>query len=467
MFDFFNKTRYRRCLTLGQTCDSSVYYPISNSVLHYEFPDPIDSDAVLGTITDRSGNSNDGSVLGRWSLGFEASSETGVSVGTPIVIPDDTYVGVWVRPDVASPDPAEQILDNLNSDTSVIIRTDGKLNIKGSSHSRATTLPFFTSNGVWVHLGIMFTDLRAEVYRNGVKVDTLDVGAPDGDSEIAHVGSLFGVAAFFNGAMRDFCIYPKANIDPKTAHLSPDIATATHFFKMDEGAGATLADSIAGGLTLTTSTAIWDEGYNGGQTFLQDDGSGSTTPGLTFKDSIMFVSDDECIDSGKPTDFDFGTGDFTVIAVVKELEVNTDVSYLSFIDNCNRAAGTPGIGFCLLWATDETLRFGLSNGTTLLEASRSVATLTPSGVRVLIGEREGDNIRVYYDDDATPGTESGASAYDIDPAYDSHIWTYYSDDTYNRPTNDQGNLCAFYVVDGVLTAGQKTTIVTALKAKFT
>jgi hypothetical protein len=459
---------------------SLLFYDIAGSVLHYEFPDPIDNDSVLGTILDRGTTSNDGETIGRFAFKFDGNPDAqGFTLSTPIDVEDGDYIGIWLKPVVAAPGSDIYILDNSNTALIVKQKSDGKLSITLNTGAQAeivTTLAFFTDDDTWVHLGICFgceTD-DIDIYKNGSHEENFLTGTlASGVNKIAYVGAFAGVLAPWVGLMRDFCIYDLANINPKTAYLSPDITASEFFFKMDEGTGAICEDYdfITSNLKMTDGGGgDWDAGYNASQTFRQDDGASGWEDGLTFKNNIMFVDESEGIDCGKPSDFDFGTGNFSIIIVLKPGYVPDATLNTCFFDN--QEVDTIGdFGFALYTInTSLDLIFNLRNGgagTTASIPSPAYSAVEPT---VFIGVRDGADLIVRWDStEETSATD--VSAYNATPTYNTILWTSISNSitdppVYNRVVGSQGNLAAAYILNRAIDSDERATLVTELKARF-
>lgn len=334
----FDEVRlYNKALSASEIQSLYTYAP--GPVAYWNF----DEGSGTGTISDRSGTGNTGTINGtasnaNWVPGKFGSAYDFDGSTNYISVPDhgSTSIGnkdftlmAWIKSDSAT-NGQEVITKSVGANdkeyelyVNSLAGTVGFESENNGSGDMVTTSSTPITLNTWHHIAASFNaaTLGVSIYVNGVKQPTTGsiTQLPDDLSANIHIGKRTYAASYFNGALDEVKIYNYVRTDSQViedmnaGHPAPGspVGSSIAWYKFDEGYGDAANNSGTGGSTLNGDLG----------------GSGQTCPATGTVPCPAWTNDGKL---GKSTDFD-GTDDYIQISDNNAFDFTGDMSVSAWV----------------------------------------------------------------------------------------------------------------------------------------
>ena len=396
-------------------------------------PATIDNISVkeLTQITpDLSGNSNVGKLFTGKALDFSGDGESVDIDGFQLAGSDATFA-FWINPTEAQ---NTYILD-VNPSRFVIAFSGYELSIySGAAFFKFGVIEY----GEWSRVAIVINGTSASCYVDGVQLGTTKTitAISIGSAAAASIGSIFnGTSTYYDGKLSDFQVYnavwsasdiaydyenPNHLVTDNTS-TSLTVSNLKGYWALSEGAGTVAYDSSGEGINGTIDGATYTEH----ETRIPQLGMVDYSISTPASNEVTLVANPSNLsqdirgtsvrlrenafnlglvkaDSGtghaevvKGSDFNFGTGNFTLEAWVQYKFANTNSTFNAIMGLGNQGAGASNASAHLLVSSSRfyfsVIQVSATSGAGL--------SLTEGDWYHVVGVRDGTSSKMYVDGD--------------------------------------------------------------------
>lgn len=341
---------------------------------YWNMDDGVESEGE--TVTDKSGNSNNGTLYGDNGVGDNGSGMTATASGRFGTAAEfdgtDDYIDIpnpasstkgtlaaWVYPDDASPSFQEFFIDAGAAPNRIYFL---RYNTSGNLSVRYGSMPADVDTGVnvpehtWSHVATSWNSGNYYVYLNGSQIASGTYPGSTIADVTATIGSFnSGTSLFFDGTIDEARIYNRALSPAEVEKLYRWAPGPVAHWKFDEGTGTSANDSSGNSNTGTLSSLPSNPWVNG-----------------KYGKALEFEGTNDVVNAGSDSSLD-NLPAMTISAWVFP-ECGTD--YGQIVAKSENGTPTNGWFFQTICSSTDSFSFWVDYDSTDLERTSATSTLT-------------------------------------------------------------------------------------------